>query len=198
LEPLRKQMRQKQGRDDEPSAAVIDSQSIKTSAVRGPEKGVDMGKKMWGRKRHALVDVEGNLMGVKVTAASDSDLKGAKKLLEPMKNQFPRMKLVWGDSHYRGTLIEWVKEQLGWDVEVVQGLGTVPETNTEPSEPKGKGSKAGFKVLPRRWVVERSFAWITRWRRLCRDHEGLPESSEAFIKLSASRRMLSHITSPAA
>ncbi len=108
------------------------------------------------------------------------------------------MKLIWGDSHYGGSLIDWVKEQLGWDVEVVQGLGTVPDAVTEPSEPKEKRSKRGFKVLPRRWVVERSFAWITRWRRLCRDHEGLPESSEAFIKLSASRRMLSHLASAAA
>src|SRR6266576_3116605 len=74
LEALRKQTRRKQGRDEEPSAAVIDSQSIKTSAVRGPEKGFDMGKKIWGRKRHLLVDTEGNLMEIKVTAASDSDL----------------------------------------------------------------------------------------------------------------------------
>jgi DDE family transposase len=116
---------------------------------------------------------------VKVTAASASDLAGAKKMLEPLINLFPRMQLVWGDSHYRGTLVSWVKEQLGWDVEVVQSLGTVPDTSTEPSEPEEKESKARFKVLPRRWVVERSFAWITRWRRLCRDHEGLPESSEA-------------------
>jgi putative transposase len=198
LESLRKRMRQKQGRDEEPSAAVIDSQSIKTSATNGTEKGVDMGKKIWGRKRHALVDVEGNLMGVKVTAASASDLAGGKKLLEPMKGQFPRMELIWGDSHYGGTLIQWVKEQLGWDVEVVHGLGTVPDAAISPSEPKEKASKGGFKVLPRRWVVERSFAWITRWRRLCRDHEGLPETSEAFIKLSASRRMLSHLASVAA
>jgi DDE family transposase len=139
-----------------------------------------------------------NLMGVKVTAASDSDLAGGKKLLEPMKDQFPSMKLIWGDSHYGGTLIQWVKEQLEWDVEVVQGLGTVPDANTEQTSPKEKRSKGGFKVLPRRWVVERSFAWITRWRRLCRDHEGLPERSEAFIKLSACRRMLSHIAPTAA
>jgi transposase len=170
----------------------------RTRAVRGPEKGIDLGKKIWGRKRHALVDVEGNLMEVKVTAASDSDLAGGKKLLQPMKEQFPRMKLIWGDSHYGGSLIDWRKEQLGWDVEVVQGLGPVPDAATEPSEPKEKRSKSGFKVLPRRWVVERSFAWITRWRRLCRDHEGLPESSEAFLTLSASRRLLSHLASAAA
>jgi putative transposase len=195
---LLKQVRKKGGRNEEPSAAVIDSQSIKTSAVRGPEKGVDMGKKIWGRKRHALVDTQGHLMEVKVTAASASDLAGAKKMLEPLFTVFSRMQLVWGDSHYRGTLIEWVKEHLGWDVQVVQRLGTVSDANTEPSEPKEKGSKGGFNILPRRWVVERSFAWITRWRRLCRDHEGLPESSEAFIKLSASRRMLSHLASVAA
>jgi putative transposase len=190
---LLKQVRQKQGRDEEPSAAVIDSQSIKTSAVRGPEKGFDKGKLIWGRKRHALVDTQGNLMEVKVTAASASDLQGAKRMLEPLSDLFPRMKLVWGDSHYRGTLIEWVKEHLGWDIQVVQGLGTVPDASTEPLKPKETTLKGGFKVLPRRWVIERSIAWITRWRRLCRDHEGLPESSEAFIKLSASRRMLSHI-----
>jgi putative transposase len=162
LQVLRKRMRQKQGRDEEPSAAVIDSQSIKTSAVRGPEKGIDMGKKIWGRKRHALVDVEGNLMDVKVTAASDSDLAGGKKLLQPMKEQFPRMKLIWGDSHYGGSLIDWVKEQLGWDVEVVQGLGTVPDVATEPSEPKEKRSKRGFKVLPRR---------LRRRTELCLDYQ---------------------------
>jgi putative transposase len=114
---LLKAVRQKEGRDEEPSAAVIDSQSIKTSAVRGPEKGIDMGKKIWGRKRHLLVDTQGNLMDVKVTAASASDLAGAKKLLEPLVNLFPRMQLVWGDSHYRGTLIEWVKGHLGWELQ---------------------------------------------------------------------------------
>ena len=186
-----------QGRDEGPSAAVIDSQSIKTSAVRGPEKGIDLGKLIWGRKRHALVDTQGNLMEVKVTAASASDLQGGKKLLEPLKSLFPRMKLLWGDSHYGDSLIKWQTDQLGWKVEVVHGLGTVPDANTEQTSPKEKSSKGGFKVLPRRWVVERSFAWITRWRRLARDHEGLPESSEAFIKLSASRRMLSHIASVA-
>jgi putative transposase len=191
-------VREAEGRDEEPSAAVIDSQSIKTSAVRGPEKGFDMGKKIWGRKRHVLVDTQGNLMDAKVTAASDSDLAGSKKLLEPLKDRFPRMSLLWGDSHYGGTLVQWLEEHLGWKVEVVRGLGTVPDADLSTREPKEKPSKPGFQLLPRRWVVERSIAWITRWRRLCRDHEGLPESSEAFIKLSASRRMLSHIALAAA
>jgi putative transposase len=193
MEALRKRMRQKQGRDEEPSAAVIDSQSIKTSAVGGPEKGFDMGKQIWGRKRHALVDTEGNLMEVKVTGADVSDLAGGKRLVEPLHGRFPRLQLIWGDSHYGGQFLEWVKEQFGWNVQTVQGLGTAPDANTTEPKPKTKPSKGRFVVQPRRWVVERTFGWFTRWRRLARDHEGLPESSEAFIKISASRRMLSHL-----
>jgi putative transposase len=193
MQALRKQMRHKQGRDEEPSAAVIDSQSIKTSAVGGPEKGFDMGKQIWGRKRHALVDTEGNLMEVKVTGADASDLAGGKRLVEPLHGRFPRLQLIWGDSHYGGQFLEWVKEQFGWNVQTVQGLGTVPDANTMEPKPKTKLSKGGFHVQPRRWVIERTFGWITRWRRLARDHEGLPETSEAFIKISASRRMLSHL-----
>jgi putative transposase len=193
MHALRKQMRQKQGRDEEPSAAVIDSQSIKTSAVRGSEKGFDMGKKIWGRKRHALVDTEGNLMEVKVTRADDSDLAGGKKMLEPLHGRFPRLKLIWGDSRYGGKFLEWAKEHFGWDVQTVRGLGTAPDASTTEPKPKTKASPRGFVLQPRRWVVERTFAWITRWRRLARDHEGLPETSEAFIKISASRRMLSHL-----
>ena len=193
LEALRKQMRKKQGRDEEPSAAVIDSQSIKTSAVRGQAKGFDMGKKIWGRKRHALVDTEGNLMEVKVTGADDSDLAGGKKMLAPLQGRFPRLQLLWGDSRYGGKLREWVKEHFGWDVQTVRRLGTASDASTIEPEPKTKDTKAGFVLQPRRWVVERTFAWITRWRRLARDHEGLPESSEAFIKISASRLMLSHL-----
>jgi putative transposase len=193
MQALRKQMRHKQGRDEEPSAAVIDSQSIKTSAVGGPEKGFDMGKQIWGRKRHALVDTEGNLMEVKVTGADASDLAGGKRLVELLHGRFPRLQLIWGDSHYGGQFLEWVKEQFGWNVQTVQGLGTAPDANTTEPKPKTKPSKGGFHVQPRRWVIERTFGWITRWRRLARDHEGLPETSEAFIKISASRRMLSHL-----
>lgn len=195
LKALCKRMRQKQGRDEEPSAAVIDSQSIKTSAVRGPEKGYDAGKRIWGRKRHALVDTEGNLLAVKVTAASDSDLCGSKKLLTPLKGLLPRLALLWGDSHYGGTLIEWVKEHFGFRIEIVRRLGTPLDAETTGSKQEAASKKSGFQILPRRWVVERSFAWITRWRRLTRDHEGLPASSEAFIQLSASRRMLSCLAS---
>ncbi len=197
LEALHRQKRKKQGRDEEPSAAVIDSQSIKTSAVRGAEKGFDMGKRIWGRKRNLLVDSQGDLMEVKVTAASASDLSAGKKLLLLLRGRFPRLSLIWGDSHYGGQFLEWVKEQFGWDVQTTRSLGTPSHPNTIKPKPTSKPSKKGFLLEPRRWVVERSIAWITRWRRLCRDHEGLPESSEAFIKLSASRRMLSYLAAGA-
>ena len=91
-----------------------------------------MGKKIWGRKRHVLVDTQGNLMELKVTAASDSDLAGAKKLLEPLKNLFPRLSLLWDDGHYRGSLVEWVKEHLGWDIHVVQRLLTASDGQIGP------------------------------------------------------------------
>ena len=115
-------------------------------------------------------------------------------MLEPLEHRFPCLKLLWGDSHYAGSLIAWIKEHLGWSVQVVRGLSK-PKGSSATQEATGDNqqqpSARGFQILPRRWVVERSFAWITRWRRLSRDHEGLPQSSEAFIMLSASRRMLS-------
>ncbi len=146
-----------------------------------------------------LVDTQGNLLAIKVLGAEGSDQQGAKRLLEPVADTFPRIKLLWGDSHYGGTLIGWLKEQLGWIMQPVRAL-TVPKRGVlvpEGSEVDwDKLFPSGFRPLPRRWVVERSLAWITRWRRLCRDHEGLPESSEAFIKLSASVRMLTKLVSP--
>lgn len=146
-----------------------------------------------------LVDTQGNLLAVKVTGADASDHQGARRLLEPLKERAGHLRLLWGDSHYGGTLIAWIKEHLGWTVQVVRGLITTADsspTQKATDDQEHKRAIRGFQVLPRRWVVERSLAWITRWRRLARDHEGLPESSEAFIKLSASRRMLSLLAPP--
>ena len=157
------------------------------------------GKKIWGRKRHALVDSQGHLLEVKVTGADSSDQQGGKMLLLPLKEKFPRMKLLWGDSHYGGTMITWLKIHLGWTMQTVRAL-TVPKRGV--LVPEGtevdweKLFPSGFRPLPRRWVIERSFAWMVRWRRLCRDHEGLPERSEAFIKLSASSRLLTRLAPP--
>lgn len=187
------EVRTKQGRDPEPSAGVIDSQSIKTSAVRGPEKGFDMGKKIWGRKRHALVDTHGNLLAVKVSGVLGSAQEGGRALLAPGKELFPRMKLVWGDSHYGGTFRVWAKVTLQWTIQTVKAL-TFPKRGLLVQEGEEvdweKLFPKGFRPLPRRWVVERTFSWIIRWRRLCRDHEGLPSSSEALIKIAMSCRML--------
>jgi putative transposase len=164
----------------------------RSSAVRGSQKGYDAGKKIWGRKRHLLVDTEGNLMKVKVTGADDSDLAGGKQLLEPLVARFPRMQMLWGDRN------SGAKEHLGWVVQTVRQISTARDEELIKPKPESKPSKGGFQVLPKRWVVERSIAWIVRGLWLCRDHEGLPETGQAFIKLSASRRMLSHLAAPLA
>jgi putative transposase len=147
-----------------------------------------------------LVDTQGNLLAVTVTGAQRSDQEGGRMMLSPLKEMFPKMQLLWGDSHYGGTMITWLKIHLGWTMQTVRAL-TVPKRGVLVPEGTEVDWEqlfpSGFRPLPRRWVVERSFSWIVRWRRLARDHEGLPETSEAFIKLSASRRMLSHLA-PAA
>ncbi len=115
-------------------------------------------------------------------------------MLERVRALFPTIKLLWGDSHYGGTLISWLKEHLGWAITIVRRRKVPARGLLVPEGTEVEWDTLfppGFQPLPRRWVVERPFAWIIRWRRLCRDHEGLPESSEAFIKLAASRRMLS-------
>lgn len=117
-------------------------------------------------------------------------------MLKPLKDAFPRIKLLWGDSHYAGTFIDWVAVHLGWLMFPVRALTVPKEAKRTPQGESMEGKKRyakGFRPLPRRWVIERSFSWIVRWRRLCRDHEGLPETSEAFIKLSASYRMLTKL-----
>ena len=120
-------------------------------------------------------------------------------MLKPLKDTFPRIKLLWGDSHYAGTFIDWVGVHLGWLMFPVRALIVPKEAKRTPQGESMEGKKRstkGFHPLPRRWVIERSFSWIVRWRRLCRDHEGLPETSEAFIKLSASYRMLTKLAPP--
>jgi len=145
-----------------------------------------------------LVDTQGHLLAVKVLGAQHSDQEGARVMVEPLKETFPRIKLVWGDSHYGGTFIGWLKEHVGWTVQTVKAL-TVPKRGLLVPEGEevdwDKLFPKGFRPLPRRWVIERSFAWITRGLRLARDHEGLPQCSEAFIKLSASYRMLTKLAS---
>ena len=174
---LREEVRkQKHKKETQPSATILDSQSIKTSEG-GLACGFDAGKKITGRKRHTLVDTLGLLMKVVVTAGDVQDRDGARLLLENFakeKDLIQRLELIWADGGYRGKLITWVEETFGWKLEIVE---------------KAEG-QIGFQVLPRRWVVERTFAWLVRQRRLARDYERLPETSEAFIYIAMIRLML--------
>ena len=120
-------------------------------------------------------------------------------MLEPLLGLLPRLKLIWGDSHYGGTFRLWAKLTLGWMIQTIKAL-TVPKRGLLVAEGEevdwDKLFPKGFRPLPRRWVVERTFSWIVRWRRLCRDHEGLPSSSEALISIAMSFRMLSLLAPP--
>ncbi len=161
---LHTKLRVAAGREAEPSAAIVDSQSVKTTAVKGI-RGYDAGKKVKGRKRHILVDTMGLLLMVLVHAADIQDRDGAKLLLNKIKGSFSRLRLIWADGGYAGKLVDWALNIHGWILEIVK---------------RDKGVK-GFQVLPRRWVVERTFAWLGRYRRLSKDYEVLTETSEAMI-----------------
>jgi putative transposase len=184
--------RVKMGRDPQPTAAIIDSQSIKTSMVGGP-RGYDGGKKVNGRKRHLLVDTQGLIIRAAVHPADIVDREGAKLLLAPLQGQLPRLRHIWADSAYSGKAREWVESTLGCTVEIVKHwwtgvrwvwVGPGQEPPTIPS---------GFHVLPRRWVVERTFAWLLMYRRLSKDYEELPDTSEALIYLAMSRLMVKRL-----
>lgn len=170
---LREELRQANGRSADPSAAIIDSQSVKTTEV-AEERGYDAGKKINGRKRHALVDTMGLAICFLVLAANIQDRDGAKALLEEVKDRMPRLKIIWADGGYRGKLITWVAETCRWLLQVVLR----------------KDDVKGFHVLPRRWVVERTFAWIGRNRRLSKDYERKAKSEEAFCYYAMINLML--------
>jgi putative transposase len=164
---LRVEVRVAAGREPEPSAAVIDSQSVKTTETPGV-RGYDAGKKVNGRKRHLLVDTLGLVLMVVVHAANIQDRDGARLLLEKARGRFPRLRLIWADGGYTGKLVDWVKTLCLWVLEIVKRSDDVK----------------GFQVLLHRWVVERTFGWLGRYRRLSKDYEGLPESSEAMIYIA--------------
>ena len=176
MDALRAQVRVAAGREPTPCAASVDSQSVKTTATGG-ERGYDGAKKVTGRKRHVFVDTLGLLLAVTVTAASVDDAAAVPRLFAQVAPEnMPRLTKAWADSKYHNhQLGQWMrKERPTWDLEVV-------------SRPAGA---KGFVLLPKRWVVERTFSWNDRCRRHSKDYERRTDSSEAMIKVSAIGLML--------
>ena len=174
---LRYLERQRQKRRPHPSAGIIDSQSIKTTESGG-ERGYDGGKKINGRKRHILVDTVGNLLEVVVHAADIQDRDGAKLLMNKLTTMLQlRLQKVWADGAYRGKLVSWFCDELHILLDIV----------SPPAD------QIGFEVLPRRWVVERTLAWLGRYRRLSKDYERCPASSEGMVYIASIHTMLKRL-----
>lgn len=173
---LRVAVRKQDGREATASAAIVDSQSAKTTETRG-ERGYDAGKKVKGRKRHILVDTMGLLIAVVVTTACVQDRDGAKLVFQEARGE-TRLKKIWADGGYAGKLVESTQQEFGWDLEIVKRSDDVQ----------------GFKVLPHRWIVERTFGWLGRYRLLCREHEATIASSRADIHLCLTHIMLRRLT----
>jgi putative transposase len=181
---LREQVRaQVENRDQQPTAALVDSQSVRGAETVGrASRGYDAGKKINGRKRHIAVDTCGLLLAILITGANTQDRDGARPLLQALHACFPRICLVWADGGYAGKLVDWATTHLALTVRIVAKLA----------------GQTTFVVLHRRWAVERTFSWINRCRRTVRDYERLPEHHAAMVQwamiIIMTRRLARHAT----
>jgi len=177
-EILRNMLREQKGKHLSPSVGLIDSQSVKTTRIGGEARGYDGGKKIKGRKRHIITDTNGWLLSVVIHAANEHDSQTGFDVMQTLRYRFERMKKIYADGGYRGELGNDVKQLLGWDLEIT--LRSDKET--------------GFKPLPKRWVVERTFSWLENFRRLAKDYEYTVSSSVAMVVLAFIALALNNIS----
>lgn len=163
------------GREKSPSLGIIDPSSVKTSHHVDYDRGLDGNNKVKGRKQHMVVDTQGNLMAIAVHKVNVHDSKGALEVIENLSYKFPRLAKILADGGYRGNLADWVFDKFGWEQEIVL------RSNEGPSK---------FKVIHKRWIVERSFAWLENFRILTIDYECHADTAVTMVQLAFCKIML--------